>query len=86
MANCGARVGFHVPAQQDQAAQNAPRAETAAFVASVPEELPPGKKPESSCCGRGRGWRARAPVLKVDQNTDEQNPGTHANLESGHRR
>ena len=55
MAKSGPRVGFHIPAQQNQTAKNAPGAEAAAFVASVPEELPPGEKPESSCCGRGRG-------------------------------
>ena len=55
VTQCGARVGFHVPAQKDQTAKNAPRAKSAAFVASVSEELSPGKKPESSSCGRGRG-------------------------------
>ncbi len=55
MAKSGARVDFHIPAQQNQTAKNAPGAEAAAFVAPAPEELPPGEKPESSCCGRGRG-------------------------------
>ena len=42
MAKSGARVGFHIPAQQNQQAENASRAETVAFVAPVPEEHPPG--------------------------------------------
>ena len=48
VASRGARVELHVPAQQKHTAQNAPGAETAAFVASVPGELSPGKKPEGS--------------------------------------
>ena len=55
MAKSGARVELHIPTQQDQTAKNAPGAEAATFIASVPEELSPGEKPESSCCGRGRG-------------------------------
>ena len=42
MAKSGARVGFHIPAQQNQTAENASRAEAVTFVAPVPEEHPPG--------------------------------------------
>ena len=63
VATRGAGIGLHVPTKQDQTAKNAPGAEAATFVASVPEELSPGKKPESSCCGSGRGWRACVTVF-----------------------
>ena len=42
MAKSGARVEFHIPAQQNQTAEDAPRAEAVTFVAPVPEEHPPG--------------------------------------------
>ncbi len=50
MAKSGARVELHIPTQQDQTAKNAPGAEAATFIASVPEELSPSMRNE----GRNR--------------------------------